>query len=112
MRSSNVTLFQVGEKTFPCHRSVLAATIPYFRSMFSSEMKESRQKQIEIRDISSAAFEQILSYVYTATLNFTANNVHQLLYAACILRVIADFLNLRDYTWKRQFERFLVGLGL
>lgn len=31
------------------HRYVLAAAIPYFQSMFSSEMLESRQRKISIK---------------------------------------------------------------
>uniref|UniRef100_A0A915J1R0 BTB domain-containing protein n=1 Tax=Romanomermis culicivorax TaxID=13658 RepID=A0A915J1R0_ROMCU len=50
----------VQEQCFQCHKVVLASSIPYFRSMFSSEMIETRQKTVEIRDISSKAFDLLL----------------------------------------------------
>lgn len=45
------TGFQVEDRLFPCHKLVLAAAIPYFRSMFASEMVESKLRTIEIKDI-------------------------------------------------------------
>lgn len=42
---------QVGDRTFEAHRIVLASTIPFFKSMFFSNMKESKQEVIELQNI-------------------------------------------------------------
>lgn len=78
---------RVDDRTFPCHRILLAASIPYFRSMFSSAMLETKQRQIEIKDISAQAFEQLLDYVYTGSISITIDTAQPLLYAASILQM-------------------------
>uniref|UniRef100_A0A915A5L5 BTB domain-containing protein n=1 Tax=Parascaris univalens TaxID=6257 RepID=A0A915A5L5_PARUN len=40
---------EVEGNVFPAHRYVLAAAIPYFNSMFASDMRESRQQRISIQ---------------------------------------------------------------
>lgn len=42
---------QADSQSFNGHRIVLAATIPYFRAMFSHDMVESKQKEIVIQGI-------------------------------------------------------------
>ncbi|VDN53417.1 unnamed protein product [Dracunculus medinensis] len=72
---------------FVAHRYVLAAAIPYFQSMFSSEMLESRQRKISIKDIPSMAFQHLLDFAYTNKILITGENVQQLLYSASILQM-------------------------
>ncbi|EJW78806.1 hypothetical protein WUBG_10284 [Wuchereria bancrofti] len=73
--------------TFTAHRYVLAAAIPYFHSMFASEMIESRQSRIAIQDIPAVAFQQLLDFAYTSRVHINGDNVQQLLYAASILQM-------------------------
>ena len=46
----DVTL-KVGAKQFDAHKTVLAASSPYFEAMFQSCMEESEKKDIEIKGI-------------------------------------------------------------
>ena len=46
-------ILKVGNQSFLAHRIVLAATIPYFSSMFSHDMVEANQKEITIQGIDS-----------------------------------------------------------
>ncbi|TKR87121.1 hypothetical protein L596_011577 [Steinernema carpocapsae] len=69
------------------HRFVLAAAIPYFRSMFSHNMVESREPLIIIRDIPASALEQLIEYAYTSKISINSENVQQMLYAGSILQV-------------------------
>uniref|UniRef100_A0A914WJH7 BTB domain-containing protein n=1 Tax=Plectus sambesii TaxID=2011161 RepID=A0A914WJH7_9BILA len=78
---------EVEDSIFAAHRCVLAASIPYFCSMFSSEMRESRQSRIIIQDIPAAAFELLIDFAYTSKVQITGANVQQLLYAASILQI-------------------------
>ncbi|KAL6727445.1 hypothetical protein Aduo_009319 [Ancylostoma duodenale] len=38
----------VGDQSIKSHRLVLLSSIPYFRTMFTTDMKESKQKQIRM----------------------------------------------------------------
>uniref|UniRef100_A0A9J2PKI9 BTB domain-containing protein n=1 Tax=Ascaris lumbricoides TaxID=6252 RepID=A0A9J2PKI9_ASCLU len=78
---------EVEGNVFPAHRYVLAAAIPYFNSMFASDMRESRQQRISIQDIPANAFQQLLDFAYTSRVNINGDNVQQLLYAASILQM-------------------------
>ncbi|XP_035280402.1 kelch-like protein 33 isoform X1 [Anguilla anguilla] len=59
---------QVEGKTFPAHRVLLAACSEYFRGMFCSGMRESRQDQVELRALEGAGFGELLSCCYTGQL--------------------------------------------
>lgn len=42
---------KVEDSCFSAHRIVLCATIPYFNAMFTHDMLESKQKEVEVRGI-------------------------------------------------------------
>ena len=60
-------LFQVGDQKFSAHRIVLAATIPYFQAMFTHDMMESKQDEINMKGIDarygSLWYDKILSSI-------------------------------------------------
>ena len=78
---------KVGQKSFRCHRVVLACVSRYFRTMFTSEMAESRKTVIPIQDIEEKALEQLINFAYTAKVTLTTDTVQSLLYASSILQV-------------------------
>lgn len=78
---------KVGEKTFSCHRVILSSVSNYFRTMFMSEMTESRQREVTIHDIDESAMEKLVQYAYTAKVQLTTENVQPILYAASILQI-------------------------
>uniref|UniRef100_A0A8C7XLN6 Kelch-like family member 8 n=1 Tax=Oryzias sinensis TaxID=183150 RepID=A0A8C7XLN6_9TELE len=82
----DVTL-KVGSKLIPCHKLVLACVIPYFRAMFLSEMSETKQDLIEIKDFDGDAIHDLVHFAYSSKITLTVDNVQPLLYAACILQV-------------------------
>ena len=68
--SADVT-FVVNNERIPAHRIILAARSTYFRSMFSSGMREAqRGNDIVIQDTSPAAFRALLLYLYADELAF------------------------------------------
>ncbi|XP_077982399.1 kelch-like protein 38 [Glandiceps talaboti] len=71
---------------FPCHRAVLACSSPYFKAMFSSEMKETREGRITIDKISATVLEQLLEYAYTSTIVINSTNAQELLEFANLLQ--------------------------
>ncbi|XP_004581872.2 kelch repeat and BTB domain-containing protein 6-like [Ochotona princeps] len=68
-------------RQFLCNRNVLAATCPYFRSMFTGAMHESKQTSVTIHDLDPDSFEVLLNYCYTGRVSLNEANV-QPLYAA------------------------------
>ncbi|XP_055355141.1 kelch-like protein diablo [Paramacrobiotus metropolitanus] len=80
----------------PCHRSVLSVHSVYFRTMFLSGMKESKQKVIQLHNIPHAVLSELIDYCYMADLLLTENNVQSLLIAAMFL----DIVPVMDACWK------------
>ncbi|XP_035659364.1 kelch repeat and BTB domain-containing protein 8-like [Branchiostoma floridae] len=78
-------VIEVEDRRFPCHRLVLSAASPYFRAMFTSDMAESRQKTVTLQGLDAGAFGEILSYIYSGTLN--VDKVQPLYQAADLLQL-------------------------
>ncbi|XP_041654306.1 zinc finger and BTB domain-containing protein 39 [Cheilinus undulatus] len=57
-------LLQVGNRTFPAHRAVLACAGTYFRNLFA-RAPASSSTAFSLEFISSANFERVLTFVYT-----------------------------------------------
>lgn len=55
-----------GEKTFACHKSILAARSPVFEAMFQSDMEEKRENKVVIKDFSPEVIESMLQFIYGA----------------------------------------------
>ena len=60
-----------GNKKFHVHRLVLAATSQYFHRMFLSEMKESKEDTITLKDVDEDAMETLIDFAYTSRLHIT-----------------------------------------
>ena len=78
-----------GNMSIKCHRVILACVSKYFRSMFQSDMVESRQSSITIRDIDETAMKSIIEFAYTSKISMDVDEVQTLLYASSILQVEA-----------------------
>ncbi|XP_035685468.1 kelch-like protein 30 [Branchiostoma floridae] len=76
---------EVEGREFPCHRAVLAVT-PYFQTMFSSNLAESKAKVITLHDIDSGSFSKILDFVYTGEILIGEDDVQDILQAAHMLQ--------------------------
>ncbi|KAK0155923.1 Kelch-like protein 6 [Merluccius polli] len=78
---TDVTLCVEGD-LFPCHRAVLAAASHYFRAMFCSGLRESHEKQVEMKGLDSDTMRCLLDYTYTSHALITNTNVQRILEAA------------------------------
>ncbi|XP_072276894.1 kelch repeat and BTB domain-containing protein 8 [Pyxicephalus adspersus] len=74
-------------KHFACHRNVLAAISPYFRSMFTSGLTESTKKEVRIVGIEEESMQIVLNYAYTSRVQLTEANVQALFTAASIFQI-------------------------
>eukprot|EP00058_Branchiostoma_floridae_P023565 XP_002609055.1 hypothetical protein BRAFLDRAFT_59454 [Branchiostoma floridae] len=75
-------VLRVEHCTFPCHRAVLAASSPYFSTMFSGSLRESRQKEVRIHELEPRTMALLLDYIYTSEAKITIDNCQGLLSAA------------------------------
>ncbi|XP_023649747.1 kelch repeat and BTB domain-containing protein 8 isoform X1 [Paramormyrops kingsleyae] len=76
-------------QTFSCHRNVLAAISPYFRSMFTSGLTESSQREVRIVGVESESMRLVLDYAYTSRVMLSESNVQALFTAASIFQIPA-----------------------
>ncbi|XP_055351165.1 kelch-like protein 5 [Paramacrobiotus metropolitanus] len=79
-----------------CHRSVLSVYSGYFRTMFQSGMKESKQEVVQLHNISHAILFQLIDYCYMTDIIVTDSNVQCVLIAASFL----DIPVVVDACWK------------
>ena len=77
---------KIGSRSFLCHRVVLSCCSRYFRSMFTSQMRESRSHSVELKELDSQAVDCLLQFAYSGRVTVTIDNVQPLLYAASFLQ--------------------------
>ncbi|KAJ8247189.1 hypothetical protein GJAV_G00259770 [Gymnothorax javanicus] len=72
---------------FWAHRSVLAAASPYFKVMFSSDMRERTMEAVELKAIPAAGLKCALDFVYTSALSADFDNLEDVLLASTHLQI-------------------------
>lgn len=83
----------VGGKTFNAHRTVLAASSPYFKALFASTLNSPTSletadvKPVVLTDIESDYMENILQYIYTGEIELNQDNIKDIIAAANYLLV-------------------------
>nr|XP_026691235.1 kelch-like protein 18 [Ciona intestinalis] len=88
----DVTL-KVNECKFTAHKIVLAAVIPYFTSMFTTDMAEANGNEIEISAIDENALEHLINYAYTGKITVNVETVQSIMIGANFLQlqVVKEF---------------------
>lgn len=69
----------------PAHRIILAANIPYFRAMLTSNMQESGQRDITLMNVDSDGLKRIVTFAYTGKLEITEQSAQGILVTASLL---------------------------
>ncbi|GFR94917.1 kelch-like protein 20 [Elysia marginata] len=77
----------VQDSRIPCHRAVLAAASPYFRAMFTSDLDESRQSEVWLRETDAEAVRLLIGFAYTGKLEITSATAQSLLSTASLLQM-------------------------
>ena len=86
------TKIVVGGNVFHCHRFLLDAVSSYFNRMFRNDFKDSESHSIEVRgaigfSITARILDQVLQFVYTGTMDCTAEILHDVIHAANFLGI-------------------------
>jgi speckle-type POZ protein len=58
-------VFKVENVKIPTHRAILAARSPVFAAMFQHDTQQNRTIEVEIKDVTPAAFRALLRFIYT-----------------------------------------------
>jgi len=80
-------VLNVGNRKIYAHKIILSACSPYFRAMFTGELRERDQTEVTIRDIDETAMEIVIDFIYTSYIVVEESNVQTLLPAACLLQL-------------------------
>ncbi|ELU02939.1 hypothetical protein CAPTEDRAFT_63102, partial [Capitella teleta] len=81
-----------------CHRLVLMAASPFFETMFRSELKESKQGEIDFDFLNAEIAGKVVDYFYSGEIDINSVNVSDLLEASEYLclddlkRHLCDFM--------------------
>lgn len=80
-------VLRVGGQEVHAHRAILAASSAYFLAMFTSDMKESEQEVIEMKDLNPEILSSLIDFTYTGEVTVTVENVQEVLSAASLLQI-------------------------
>ncbi|TSO05370.1 Kelch-like protein 40a [Bagarius yarrelli] len=84
-------VLKIKDQDFPCHKLVLAASSPYFKAMFLSDMEESKKREVVLKDVEPDIMGMILRYIYTCDINLTEQNVQGIFMAANMYQIPSIF---------------------
>ncbi|XP_023140301.1 kelch-like protein 40a [Amphiprion ocellaris] len=84
-------VLKIQDKEFPCHRLVLAASSPFFKAMFLSDLEESKRREIVLKDVEPGVMGMILRYLYTSEINLTEQNVQDIFMVANMYQIPSIF---------------------
>ncbi len=87
---SHDVVFVVNGQRIPAHRCLVAAASPVLRSMLTNGMKETRQRDIVLREVHADAFRVVLDYMYAGQMNISSVD-EALRYLDC-----ADWLQMEE----------------
>ena len=70
---------------FAAHKCVLSAASAYFRALFTSQMKETKNNMVELQEAKSTTISDVLQFIYTGKVTIDSFNAQDLV-------KIADYL--------------------
>nr|XP_046227135.1 kelch-like protein 40b [Scatophagus argus] len=94
-------VLKIKDKEFPCHRLVLCACSSYFRSIFLSDLEESKKREIVLEDVEPGVMGLILKYLYTSKINVTEHNVQDIFAVANMYQIPSIFTVCVSFLQKR-----------
>lgn len=84
-------VLKIKDREFPCHRLVLAASSPFFKAMFLSDLEESKKREIVLKDVEPGVMGMILRYLYTSDISLTEQNVQDIFMVANMYQIPSIF---------------------
>ena len=78
---------KVENKTFPCHKMLLASLSPVLHKMMTTEMKEGKENCVSLDHLSAPAVETILDYFYSGAFSCPSSLLLEVVRACHYLQV-------------------------
>ncbi|XP_034042261.1 kelch-like protein 41a [Thalassophryne amazonica] len=94
-------ILKIGDRSFPCHKLILAACSPYFRELFFSEEGELAKKEVTLENLDATIMEMIVNYMYSAEIDITDSNVQDILAVANRFQIPSVFTVCVNYLQKK-----------
>ncbi|XP_063970300.1 kelch-like protein 5 [Lytechinus pictus] len=76
-----------GDVRIPAHRLVLSSVSDYFAAMFTNNLRESQETEIQLWSMDPPALKACIQYIYTGEVVLKESNVERLLATASILQL-------------------------
>lgn len=100
----------VDNTRLPVHRNVMASCSHYFRSLFTSGLKESEENEISIHGVSANTMNQIIQYAYIRKAIITPDNVEDLLAASDRFHVFGLLKECTNYLYDQISPENCIGI--
>uniref|UniRef100_A0A4W6DJA0 Kelch-like family member 41b n=1 Tax=Lates calcarifer TaxID=8187 RepID=A0A4W6DJA0_LATCA len=94
---------KVGDRSFPCHRLIMAACSPYFREIFFTEdgKEVENTKEVVLDDVNPSILDMIIQYLYSAEIDLTDDNVQDIIAVANRFQIPSVFTVCVNYLQKK-----------
>lgn len=92
----DVRLVPVGGDPIPAHRVVLSSVSPFFQSMFTLDLRESREKDVQLRDIDHGTLSAVVAFCYGEEVRVAAGDQSEREESLLELLVAADRLQITE----------------
>uniref|UniRef100_UPI003AAC0A43 kelch-like protein 41b isoform X3 n=1 Tax=Centroberyx gerrardi TaxID=166262 RepID=UPI003AAC0A43 len=94
---------KVGDRSFPCHRLIMAACSPYFREIFfTADGKEAENtKEVVLEDVNPTVLDMVIRYLYSAEIDLTDDNVQDIFAVANRFQIPSVFTVCVNYLQKK-----------
>ena len=71
---------------FPCHRNVMAVSSPYFKAMFTIDLRERNTNKIDVNEVTPVTLRRVIDYAYTGRIEITVDNAQEMLAAGSMFQ--------------------------
>nr|XP_061826283.1 kelch-like protein 41b [Nerophis lumbriciformis] len=94
---------KVGDRSFPCHRLIMAACSPYFREIFFTEdgKEVENTKEVVLEDVNPAVLDMVVQYLYSAEIDLRDDNVQDIIAVANKFQIPSVFTVCVNYLQKK-----------
>lgn len=94
---------KVGDRSFPCHRLIMAACSPYFREIFFTEdgKEVENTKEVVLEDVNPSILNMVIKYLYSAEIDLTDDNVQEIIAVANRFQIPSVFTVCVNYLQKK-----------